>query len=347
MTAMTVRHAVLVRTLLILIAITAAFNFGVSSSRATSGSSGKNADKQKKDRSSKKDAPDEKGQPVLWRQPENIESLDLFYGPGGAEKAPDLSAKFTYERRDTNGTQKKIIVKDDKGGEWTVKYGPEARPETAATRIVWAMGYHADEDYFVKTVQIEGVRDPAIDVRFKRRHDGYKDVGRWSWESNPFIGTRELAGLKVLMLVLNNWDLKTSNNKILKPSKKEGGDSNERIYYVGDLGATFGKTGSLARELHVPNDPPAGSKDRPDQYARQTFVSGSSDGFVKFHYKGKDQSTVKGISADNARWMGNMLAQLSDKQLSDAFRAAGYDDSEISTLISAMRQRIAELQNIR
>jgi hypothetical protein len=134
---------------------------------------------------------------VMWKEPDNIESLDLFNGPGGAGDAPDLSGKFTYIKRDAKGTQKKIIVKDDKGGEWIVKYGPEARPETAATRIVWAMGYHADEDYFVKQVHIEGIKEDAVNVRFKRRHNGYKDVGTWTWESNPFVGTRELDGLKV------------------------------------------------------------------------------------------------------------------------------------------------------
>src|SRR5580704_10272031 len=92
------------------------------------------------------------GHPVLWKQPENVESLDLFYGPGSRDGAPDPSGKFSFEGRDKKGTQKKIYVKDDKGQEWTVKFGEEARPETVATRIVWAMGYHADQDYFVPQV---------------------------------------------------------------------------------------------------------------------------------------------------------------------------------------------------
>src|SRR2546422_3334086 len=49
----------------------------------------------------------------------DIESLDLFYGPGGSEGAPDLTGKFTYVSADNQGTQKKIYVKDDKDREWT------------------------------------------------------------------------------------------------------------------------------------------------------------------------------------------------------------------------------------
>ena len=305
--------------------------------------------KKQKDRSEKNRILSEnEGRPVLWHEPADLESLDLFYGPGGSEGAPDLKGKFTYIGPDKNGTQKKIYVKDDRNREWTVKFGPEARPETVATRIVWAMGYHTDQDYFVSQVHIDGMPGgDARNVRFKRRHDGFKDIGLWTWENNPFVGTRELDGLKVLMVLMNNWDLKVANNKILRPDKKSGGDSDERIYYVGDLGATFGKTGALMRELHFPNDPPAGSRDKPNEYAHQAFLDGVRDGNVRFHYKGKDSSTLKAISVERARWMGGMLARLSDKQLADAFRAGGYSQTETSTLVRAMRERINELQNLR
>lgn len=306
----------------------------------------KNKPEKEKERARVVDASE--GRPVLWTEPVEIESLDLFYGPGGKEGAPDLTGRFTYVAADKKGTQKKIYVKDDKEREWTVKFGPEARPETVATRFVWAVGYHTDEDYFVPRVHIDGMPGgDAVNVRFKRRHIGFKDVGLWTWENNPFIGTRELEGLKVLMVVLNNWDLKVDNNKVVRPAKKSGEDTDERIYYVGDLGATFGKTGSLAHELHLPGDPPAGSKGKPGQYAHQAFIDGVRDGTVRFHYKGKDPTALKGIRVENAKWMGDMLARLSEKQLTDAFRAGGYGDSEISTLARAMQERIRELQNLK
>lgn len=297
--------------------------------------------KHKKDRI----AEEQNGRPVLWKNPGAIEHLNLARGIGGAKDAPDLSGRFTFVERDKKGSQKKIIVKDDKGVEWTVKYGAEARPETASTRIVWAMGYHTDVDYFVPRVHIEGLKDDAVNVRFKRRHDGYKNIGNWSWDDNPFVGTRELDGLKVLMVLLDNWDLKTSNNKILVAHKKHASGPATEIYYVGDLGATFGKIAPFSGTKYgLPILP--GTKDKPDQYARESFVKNVRYGAVNFHYRGKDRATIKGIPAEHVRWIGHMLARLSNKQLADAFRASGYNEEEIVVLVHAMRQRINELQNL-
>jgi len=310
-------------------------------------------EKSKKQKDEKKKDSDSAGardsRPVLWEDPTDIESRDLVNGPGGAEGAPDANGKFTFVERAKGGTSEKIHVVDDKGRKWTVKFGPEARPETAATRIVWAVGYHVDQDYFVKQAHIEGRGGFNVwDVRFERRDDGYKseDV-LWSWEVNPFNGTRELQGLKVLMALLNNWDLKTDNNKISRPDKKSGGDRDSRVYYVADLGATFGATGSFFSKLPFFGSAPAGSKGEPNAYAKQRFIDGVTNGEVSFHYKGKDPKALAGITVENARWMGNLLGRLSDKQLTDAFRASGFSDSEIGVCLGAIKDRINQLKNLK
>jgi hypothetical protein len=53
------------------------------------------------------------------------------------------------------------------------------------------------------------------------------------------------------------------------------------------------------------------------------------------------------VSIGNARWMGDLLARLSDKQLSDAFRAGGFDEKETSCYIRAIRDRIIRLQTLK
>src|SRR5438034_746404 len=249
-------------------------------------------DKPKKQKDEKKKAADsggsKDGRPILWEDPTDIESRDLFNGLGGADGAPDANGKFTFVKRVIGGTSEKIHVDDDKGRKWTVKFGPEARPETAASRIVWAAGYHVDQDYFVKRTHIEGRGGFNIwDVRFERRDDGYKEEDLlWPWESNPFNGTRELQGLKVLMALLNNWDLKTENNKVVRPDKKSGGDRDTRVYYVADLGGTLGKTGSLFTKIPGFGSAPAGSKGDPNGYSSQAFITGVKNGQVVFDYKG-------------------------------------------------------------
>ncbi|HEY6332182.1 MAG TPA: hypothetical protein VI756_22835 [Blastocatellia bacterium] len=285
---------------------------------------------------------------VLWQQPKDIPSLDLFYGPGGRKGSPETAQTFTIAGRDNHGTSEKIYVDDNLGRKWIVKFGTEAKPETAATRIVWAMGYHTDEDYFVRDVHIKGRGGfDAREVRFKRRDDGLKKDDRWSWDHNPFMGTRELQGLKVLMAVINNWDLKTDNNKIAMPDKKSDPDSNVQIYYSSDLGASFGSTGSFLRKIPMLGNAPAGTKGDPNKYADQKFIDGVENGYVVFNYKGKDPDALKGITVENARWMGEMLGQLSDKQLSDAFTGAGYNKKDTAIYVKALKDRIHELENLK
>ncbi len=288
---------------------------------------------------------------VLWRPPADIECRDLFYGAGGREGAPDPSAPFTYVRRQKTGTQKKIIVKDDRGREWTVKFGPEARPETAATRIVWAVGYHVDQDYFVRRASIVGEKNVAArDVRFERRDDGYKEVGHWSWESNPFYGAREFEGLKVLMALLKNWDLTEKNNDIVVKKKEPG----PRIYYVADLGGTLGRTGTFLNGMPLFGDLPATlsfsphkAKGDPYAFTNERFIDEIRGGRVYFNVRrSRSRQRVNGVSVESARWMGFLLGRLSDEQLADAFRASGYDAAETALYVSILRARILELQRL-
>jgi hypothetical protein len=288
----------------------------------------------------------------LWQPPVDIECRDLFYGPGGRENAPDPSKPFTYVRRSKSGTQKKIVVQDVNGDKWTVKFGPEARPETVATRIVWAIGFHVDQDYFVPRAQIVGQeRIDARDVRFERHEGKYKKVGNWSWDDNPFLGTCEFEGLKVVMALLKNWDLKTLNNDILTPKKNPGPD----IYYVADLGATLAMNGTFLNEAPLLGDlpPMAGffstgkAKGDPSRFANERFIKEVRGGRVYFNSRRtRIRKALDGVSVANARWMGAWLGRLSDKQLADAFCASGYSPAETALYVSILRARIIELQRL-
>src|ERR1700735_557082 len=107
------------------------------------------------------------------------------------------------------GTQPKFDDPDSDGVKWKIKLGAEARPETVASRFVWAVGYHTDEDYFLSEVQVLGLparvhRGQKLigeggvmhNVRLKRE-EGEKKLDAWRWRDNPFVGTRELDGLRV------------------------------------------------------------------------------------------------------------------------------------------------------
>ena len=268
---------------------------------------------------------------VLWREPTDIASRDLFLGPGGEAMKPDLSS-VTFIKVETGGHTKKWRVRDGSGNEWVVKFGNEAQPETAASRLVWAAGYYTDIDYFVPEVKIEG-KGTARDVRFEARPKTIKRYDKeWDWDDNPFRGKSELQGLKVLMVLLNNWDLKNSNHRILFIK-----DDNELRYVVSDLGVAFGKTGNMITH----------NRNRPDDYVKTKFIKNVDGGNVLFDFHATHDKMLGNVTVTQARWIGQILAQLSDKQISDAFRAANYTPEEIDILTKTVRARIEELANLR
>ena len=64
---------------------------------------------------------------------------------------------MTFIDEDHAGSNPKFHVRDQEGTKWTVKMGVEAKPETAATHLLWAVGYFTDEDYFVPELKVEGL----------------------------------------------------------------------------------------------------------------------------------------------------------------------------------------------
>jgi hypothetical protein len=83
---------------------------------------------------------------VLWRNPTDIKLRDLRYGEGGERHAPHTTV-FAFVKEDLDGTIPKFVVIDNTGSQRTVKLGAEAKLEVAASRLVWAVGYFANEDY--------------------------------------------------------------------------------------------------------------------------------------------------------------------------------------------------------
>src|ERR1043165_4820467 len=154
------------------------------------------------------------GTPIMWRRPADIASRDLFLGPGGAAMRPDLR-RITFLKEEKGGYSKKYRVRDGAGREWVAKIGKEAQSETSAVRLLYGLGYLTEINYLVPRVTIPG-KGTFYNVRFEARPESWKRAGEWQWKKNPFVGTPQLQGLKILMALINNWDLKDSNNVILK-----------------------------------------------------------------------------------------------------------------------------------
>ena len=298
---------------------------------------------------------------VLWREPTDLASRNLFYGPGGEQHQPH--GPFTFVEEDLNGSNPKYVVRDQDKVKWTVKIGMEARPETVASRLVWAVGYFTNEDYFLQDVQVNGLpvhlkrgRDQIGPggflhaARLKRHLEDQKKIESWKWRDDPFSGTRELNGLKVMMALINNWDLKDENNELYG-----GKGASEQLYVVSDLGASFGTTGI--------SFPFSRSKGNLDSFVHSKFISKTSPEYVDFRTPSRPaliyalnpprflrrvrlDGLVHHIPRGDARWIGHLLSGLSPDQVRDAFRAAGYTQEQVEAFSKVVQSRIAELNNL-
>ncbi len=301
--------------------------------------------------------------PVLWRDPDDIASRDLFYGPGGKDHQP--RGIFTFTKEDLDGTSPKFFVRDENGVKWKVKLGSEARPETAASRLTWAAGYFANEDYFVANLRVlnmprhlhRGQKMVAADgsvhnVRLKRYLKSEEKTGTWAWSDESLSGMRELNGLRVLMALLNNWDLTDENNAMYEESSSGAA---EQVYMVADLGSTFGP-GRLTWPL-------ARSRGNLKAYRRAKFITRTDPDYVDFQtpnrpsffflatpreyaHKLRIRWIGRRIPRSDAKWIGNILARLHPQQIRDAFRAAGYSDPEVEGFAQTVELRIAQLQQL-
>ena len=286
-------------------------------------------------KSKKKPAPT--GTPILWRKPNDISSRDLFLGPGGTSMRPDLR-RIKFIKEEKGGYSKKYRVRDGSGREWVVKIGKEAQSETSAIRLLWGVGYITEVNYLVPRVTIPG-KGTFSNVRFEARPDAWDRVGEWKWKRNPFVSTPEYQGLKIMMALINNWDLKDSNNVIVQIPTNRG---NELRYIISDLGATFGHASTTPIFWRITR-----SRNNPNNYAKSEFLEKVKGNRVVLHFGGKNRGLMKDITVDDAIWMGTWLAQLSDQQVKDAFRAANYSPAQVDMLARTVRVRTSELLSLR
>jgi hypothetical protein len=293
---------------------------------------------------------------VLWRDPGPVERLDLAAGPGGPERAPRPPFKFIAE--DLSASSPKVEVDDAAGVRWRIKWGQEVHSETFASRLAWAAGYFVEPTYFVKGGRIDGAQDlrraaeyvaadgTFADASFERRDSDHTRLGgeqSWAWNDNPFVGTRELNGLKVVMMLVSNWDS--------KDIRDAGRDSNTGIfvvpsggrveyhYAVTDWGGTMGTWGGVLTR----------TKWDCEGFTSQTprFVTGAPGGLVEFGYSGEHTDDIRGgVRAEDARWIMQYLGRLSDDQLRAGLEASGAAPEDAECFLSALRARLGQLRSV-
>jgi hypothetical protein len=287
----------------------------------------------------------------LWRDPGEIERLDFRGGPGGREGEP--APPFNFVEEHSTGSNPCLSVMDAKGRKWRVKWGDEVRSETFATRLVWAAGFHVEQAYFVAEGHIEGAAELGRarscvtedcrfrDARFELDEEGVRklfDEHGWSWDHNPFKGTRELSGLKLMLMLVSNWDNKDvrdvargSNTAIFEHRLPNG--SLEARYLIIDWGASMGKFGS----------PVTRTKWDCAGYESQNaeFITGVENGIVRSGYTGqRTDEAIEGITVEDVRWLYGYVGRITDEQLREGLLVSGATEEEAACFTRAIRERL-------
>ena len=301
-------------------------------------------------------AADTSNRRVLWHDPGAIASLDLSWSD--TTKYPPPAPPFTFVREIMAGSRPKVLVKDASGRQWHAKLEGdahatgEAHAEVAAARLLWALGYFVQRAYFVNGGVVEhlgqvtrAAKSLTPDGRFtgagfkEQSPDLKKTKQGWSIEKNPFVGTRELSGLKILMTMISNWDLDPRNLQVLKARNPDG--TTELEYAVTDLGASFG-------HMEDPRFPQSLLSMYPwtmwnlQDYQKQRFIEGVTNGQVRLHFRG--EVSFRTVPVDHARWFAGLVGQLTPAQVRQAFQAAGGTPTEVDGFSARFLEKVRELQ---
>jgi hypothetical protein len=263
---------------------------------------------------------------------------------------------------DHGGTNAKIRVTDANGAEWIAKWAEEVHAETFASRLAAAGGYFVRTAYFVPEGRIDGCKDlhrarGAIEsdgefesavFKLIASDEPYMEGHNWGWGYNPFLdsadGVRKLNGLKVMLMLVSNWDAKDARDADAGPNtaiyevKRLLGV--EYRYAFDDWGGSMGCWGNVFTR----------SKWDPTGFELQTkrFVQGlDGNGFLRWGYTGKNAADIKrGISREDVTWLLEQIGSITDVDLLAGLRDAGADAREASTFAVSLSSRFTQLKEI-
>jgi len=290
----------------------------------------------------------------LWSDPGQVEAMDF----GGAMGTPVglPRAPFLFLREDLTGTQAKIFIRDAAGTTWDVKFGNEVKTESFCWRVVRACGYFAEANFFVPEGKIDGVKGLKrtsdwlhadgrfTDGRFQYRDPKWKFLGgkNWRWDFPPLAGTRELSGLKILIMLFSNWDNK--DGRVGRGSPNTGvfeftGGRKQQTYAFTDWGSGMGRWGATDGQTNW----------RCADFTAQTpeFVLKVERDRVVFGWGGAIGPGFQDtIPPAHVAWLMRYLGRISGDQFRAGLKASGATEAEVECFTKALLDRIEQLRTV-
>lgn len=286
---------------------------------------------------------------TVWQEPPPIAKANL-----GANPTDPHEISCTFEISQLNGTAPKFDCRTESGDKLRVKYGrsPEIPSEVAATRLMHAIGFGADDMMLVeklrcygcplepfltmKTLGVAGaekmygkVMDPkafkdfewaAIEHKHWGRPIETQEVEGWAFFELDLIDPNKggspkahVDALRLLAVFLSHWDNKSENQRLVCLSESD-----------------WPEGGKCAKPFAMMQD--VGSAWGPRKVDIKEWVKSPvwadratcTISMDALPYHGATFKPVK-ISEAGRKHLGGLLTQLSDQQLDKLFRDARFD----------------------
>jgi hypothetical protein len=273
----------------------------------------------------------------VWR-PTDIAAKDLFKGPqGDGFFKPGETIACDYLDKKMSGGSPKFACRLPDGDELKVKYGGdngEVYAEVIATRLLWALGFGADNMYSVRVVchgcpdRVGGIEkengdrilDPAA---VERKMAGEELLGEWAWtelesidETQGGATKAERDALKLLASLIQHSDSKPVQQRLicLDRVSKGAGACEAPMMMINDVGITFGRANAF-------NQQPRGSANLAEWAKLPVWKDAGS---CVANITGSVSGTLKEpiISEAGRQFLADLLMKLTDRQLRDMFQAA-------------------------
>lgn len=296
----------------------------------------------------------------IWQQKE-IASADILAGPQSDIAVPaEKEVVCHYVEGREEGYAPKFKCKLA-GSEETVlvKYkSRETFAEIAASRLLWALGFYADEYYPVKLkclgcpakdpsqrsteqTSVERVfEDAIIERNFPGEIGEFNDQG-WDWEEldeKKLEGATkaEIDALKLLAVFIQHTDSKREQQRLGCYSKDIHQQNDmvtckHPVLMIQDLGATFGKGGfsvtSISQmTLHAWKNQSIWNATKEGEFKTKNPGRTACFGnLISAKFAFRDGLSDPQISEEGRKFLASLLNQLSDQQIHDLFRVARAD----------------------